>query len=57
MVDVLPTLILATISGATVYLIDKYLSQQLISDFIRLVLGTAIGTTLVFNVVFSVIFQ
>lgn len=44
MVDVLPTLILATITGATVSLMDKYLSQQLISDFIRLVLGTAIGT-------------
>ena len=44
MVDVLPTLILATITGATVYLMDKYLSQQLISDFLRLVLGTAIGT-------------
>lgn len=44
MVDVLPTLILATITGATVYLMDKYLSQQLISDFIRLVIGTAIGT-------------
>jgi len=43
-VDVLPTLILATITGATVYLMDKYLSQQLISDFIRLVIGTAIGT-------------
>ena len=44
MVDVLPTLILATITGGTVYLMDKYLSQQLISDFIRLVIGTAIGT-------------
>ena len=44
MVDVLPTLILATISGATVYLMDQYFQQYLISDFLRLVLGTAIGT-------------
>jgi O-antigen/teichoic acid export membrane protein len=43
-IDVLPILTLASISGATVYLMDKYLSQQLISDFIRLVIGTAIGT-------------
>ena len=43
-VDVLPTLFLATITGVTVYLIDKYLSQHVISDFKRLVLGTAIGT-------------
>jgi teichuronic acid exporter len=43
-IDVLPTLILATITGATVHLVDKYLSQQLISDLIRLVIGTAIGT-------------
>jgi teichuronic acid exporter len=42
-VDVFPTLILATITGSAVYLIDIYLSQQLISDFIRLVIGTAIG--------------
>jgi O-antigen/teichoic acid export membrane protein len=43
-IDILPILTLATITGATVYLMDKYLSQQLISDFIRLVIGTAIGT-------------
>jgi O-antigen/teichoic acid export membrane protein len=43
-VDVIPTLILATISGATVSLMDYYFQQYLISDFIRLVLGTAIGT-------------
>ncbi|MBP6182575.1 lipopolysaccharide biosynthesis protein [Flavobacterium sp.] len=44
MVDVLPTLILATISGASVCLMDQYFQQYLISDFLRLVLGTAIGT-------------
>jgi O-antigen/teichoic acid export membrane protein len=45
-VDVLPTLILATITGATVYLVDRYLSQQLISDFIRLFLGATTGVFL-----------
>jgi O-antigen/teichoic acid export membrane protein len=42
-VDVLPTLILATLSGATVYLMDQYFQHYLISDFLRLILGTALG--------------
>ena len=45
-VDVFPTVLLASISGAIVYFIDEWLSQHLFSDFKRLLLGATAGALL-----------
>ena len=45
-IDILPTILLATIAGIIVYFFDGFLSQNLFSDIIRLLIGTSIGATI-----------
>lgn len=45
-VDVFPIIFLASITGANVFLIDRWLSLHLFSDFFRLFLGSTAGVLL-----------
>jgi teichuronic acid exporter len=54
-VDIVPTLLLASITGANVYYMDWWMGYHLFSDFIRLLLGATTGTLLF--LVLSILFK